>query len=227
MLLRSVLPQVESAYLYGSIARGDAVPGRSDLDVVLVLADKPALQDSLQIESARRALECRHPEVSKVDFDVGFLEEVQTPENLHRWGFWLRHHCRCIYGYDLSRDFEPFRPSRTIARAVNGDFSSVLERYAQRIDTEADGATLARFRREASRKLIRATNVLRPVTSNHWPESLEDHMALFSDSYPEMAQQIEFFHMFAAPPGNEPPHMVATDFSDRLRAFSLWMQQAL
>jgi len=227
MLLGPLGHRVDSAYLYGSVARGDAVLGRSDVDVVLVLAGKPTVQDDIDIEAARRALETRHPEVSKVDFDVGFLEEVLAPENLHRWGFWLKHHCRCIYGYDLAGGIDPFLPSRRIARAVNGDFSYMLDGYAHRIGTESDPVTIARFAREASRKLIRATNMLRPVASDFWPESLEDHITLFVKTYPQMAQHAAFFHSFAAPSGDEPPQVVTTDFVDRLRAFSAWMQQEL
>lgn len=227
MLLDPLGHRVDSAYLYGSVARGEAVLGRSDLDVVLVLAGKPALQDDVHIEAARRALESRHPEVLKVDFDVGFLEEVLAPENLHRWGFWLKHHCRCIYGDDLARNLAPFRPSRKIARAVNGDFYDVLDGYARRIRIESDAAAIARLAREASRKLIRATNVLRPVASGSWPESLEDHFALFVETYPQRAQEAAFFRSFAALPENEPSQVVTTDFVDRLRAFSAWMQQEL
>ncbi|WOI46699.1 nucleotidyltransferase domain-containing protein [Acidovorax sp. BLS4] len=227
MLLGPLGHRVHSAYLYGSVARGDAVLGRSDLDVVLVLAGKPALQDDIEIEAARRALETRHPEVLKVDFDVGFLEEVLALENLHRWGFWLKHHCRCIYGYDLAGDIGPFIPSRKIARAVNGDFSNVLNGYAHRIGTESDPVAIARLAREASRKLIRATNMLRPIASSSWPESLEDHLALFVRTYPQMAQHAAFFHSFAAPPGDEPLQVVPSDFVDRLRAFSALMLQEL
>jgi uncharacterized protein len=227
MLLGPLGHLVDSAYLYGSVARRDAVPGRSDLDVVLVLVRKPSLQDDLDIETARHALETCHPEVLKVDFDVGYREEVLAPENLHGWGFWLKHHCRCIHGNDLARNFAPFRPSRKIARSVNGDFYDVLDRYALRIGTESDSAAIARLIREASRKLIRATNVLRPVASGSWPESLEDHFALFVETYPPMAQQAAFFRSFAATPGHEPPQVVTTDFVDRLRAFAAWMQQEL
>ncbi|MGR4872370.1 hypothetical protein ACIPRI_26280 [Variovorax sp. LARHSF232] len=158
---------------------------------------------------------------------MGFLEEVQAPENRDRWGFWLKHHCRCIQGYDVARDLAPFCPSREIARAVNGDFPGVLDGYARRIETEPDATALARFAREASRKLIRATNMLRPVASRSWPESLEDHIALFVEAYPQMAQQVVFFHSFATPLGKVQSQVVATDFADRLRAFSAWMQQEL
>lgn len=227
MLCGSLRHRVDSAYLYGSVARGEAVLGRSDLDVVLVLSGKPVLQDDIDIETARKALEARHPEVLKVDFDVGFREDVLAPENLHRWGFWLKHHCRCIYGYDLAREFPPFRPSRKIARAVNGDFYEVLDGYARRISTESDSAVIARLAREASRKLIRATNVLRPVVSSSWPESLEDHLALFIDAYPQMKQEAAFFRLFAASSECGPQQVVAADFVERLRAFSEWMLQEL
>lgn len=219
--------RVDSAYLYGSVARGEAVPERSDLDVVLVLHNKPAWQDAMDIETARQALEIRHPEVLKVDFDVGFREEVLAPENLHRWGFWLKHHCRCIHGYDLARNLAPFRPSREIACAVNGDFSDVLDGYARRIETESDAAAISRMAREASRKLIRATNVLRPVESTAWPESLEDHVTLFRHAYPQMAQEGAFFLSFAAPSENGQPQVIASDFVNRLRVFSKWMLNEL
>ena len=227
MLCGPLRQRVDSAYLYGSVARGEAVLGRSDLDVVLVLSGKPVLQDDIDIETARKALETCHPEVLKVDFDVGFRDEVLAPENLHRWGFWLKHHCRCIYGYDLTREFPLFRPSRRIARAVNGDFCEVLGGYARRISTESDSAVIARLAREASRKLIRATNVLRPDVSSSWPESLEDHFALFIDAYPQMVQEATYFRLFAASSQSGRPQVVSAEFVERLRAFSEWMRQEL
>ncbi|MCS4292566.1 putative nucleotidyltransferase [Comamonas sp. BIGb0152] len=183
--LRSMLccplgQRVDSAYLYGSVARSEAVLGRSDLDVVLVLSGKPVLQDDIDIDAARKALETRHSEVLKVDFD-----------------------------------------------AVNGDFYEVLGGYARRISTESDSAVIARLAREASRKRIRATNVLRPDVSSSWPQSLEDHPALFIDAYPQMEQETAFFRLFAASSQSGRPQVVAADFVERLRAFSEWMRQEL
>lgn len=122
MLSRRFPALLDGLYLYGSVARGDARPGTSDLDVTLVLAWAPSPEERQRLEETRRALEARHPEVSKIDFDIGVLSEVLAPDNRYRWGFWLKHQCRCIWGNDLGLRFEPFRPSRTIALALNGDF---------------------------------------------------------------------------------------------------------
>lgn len=216
---------VDSAYLYGSIARGDAVVGRSDLDAVVVLRRQPTQQEALAVESVRRALESRHAAVSKVDFDVGCRDEVMALEQRNRWGFWLKHHCRCIYGHDLAKGLPLFRPSRAIARAVNGDFAEVLECYAVQIEqahTATDSAQLHRLIREASKKLIRATHVLRPVDATTWPHTLEDHVALLLESFPEMQQPITFFM-----DAQRTPRGGALMFVERLRAFRTWMQQRL
>ncbi|AMO93075.1 nucleotidyltransferase domain protein [Collimonas fungivorans] len=219
MLLDRLGPLIDSVYLYGSVARGDATVGRSDLDVTLILIREPALQDTQAIESMRLSLEIRHPEVTKIDFDVGYLADANAPENLYKWGFWLKHHCRCVHGNDLADQFDLFRPSRLIARAVNGDFPEVLAAYAQRIEAEKNVLLIERLKRGASRKLIRSTNVLRPVEASSWPESLEEHVDHFLETYPEMRPQIAFFlsqqQMSDSDKG---------DFVGRLRVFSAWMQ---
>ncbi|MCV4014378.1 nucleotidyltransferase domain-containing protein, partial [Pseudomonas aeruginosa] len=45
---------VHSVYLYGSVARGEAITGRSDLDLTLVLRDPPSPELAAQLETARR-----------------------------------------------------------------------------------------------------------------------------------------------------------------------------
>ncbi|MGI0995678.1 nucleotidyltransferase domain-containing protein, partial [Pseudomonas aeruginosa] len=43
---------VHSIYLYGSVARGEAITGRSDLDLTLVLRDPPSPELAAQLETA-------------------------------------------------------------------------------------------------------------------------------------------------------------------------------
>ncbi|MGI1002120.1 nucleotidyltransferase domain-containing protein, partial [Pseudomonas aeruginosa] len=45
---------VHSIYLYGSVARGEAITGRSDLDLTLVLRDPPSPELAAQLETAAR-----------------------------------------------------------------------------------------------------------------------------------------------------------------------------
>ncbi|WP_047285894.1 nucleotidyltransferase domain-containing protein [Pseudomonas protegens] len=215
-------PPLHSLYLYGSVARGTARPGASDLDLCLILQDPAGPAACLHLENLRQALQVRHPLVSKIDFDIGNLNQVLETQNLDSWGYWLKHHCRCLWGEDLRSRFAPFRPSREIALAVNGDFLAVLYDYAERIDREQTPADVLRLQRQASRKLVRATNLLRQKQEPSWPQSLDEHVRLFVQHYPEMAGPIDEFRQAA-----EATAPAGAGFSDRLRQMAQWMSQAL
>jgi predicted nucleotidyltransferase len=204
-------------YLYGSVARGEATPGVSDLDLTLVLHESPTPPVLAQLEAIRCDLERRHPLVSKVDFDIGYRAQVLADENHNRWGFWLKHQCRCLWGEDLSLHFERFRPSREVAMAVNGDFEPVLAGYLSRIAQADTEPQRLRLQREASRKLVRATQTVCREAAG-WPQTLEEHVALFVQHHPARVTQVAFFLFEARNPSAE-----GDQFCIRLQAFVDWM----
>lgn len=214
---------LDGIYPYGSIARGDATPGVSDLDLTLVLREPPTPPQREPLEALRLALQARHREVIKIDFDIGHRAQVLAPEHLYSWGYWLKHQCRCLWGNDLAPQFAPFAPSRAIALAVNGDFASVLDDYARRLDDEHDPAAIVRLQREASRKLIRSCNLLRLDSDPGWPSSLDEHAALLLRHAPAMQAHMAYF-LAQARPGAAP----ASGFAPALRQFTQWLarQQA-
>lgn len=209
---------VEGIYLYGSVARGEAIPGVSDLDLTLVLREAPTSQVLERLEVIRRDLERRHSQVTKVDFDIGSRGEVMAAENRNSWGFWLKHHCRCVWGEDLALHVERFRPSVEIALAMNGDFEKVLTDYLTRIASADTELERLRWQREASRKLIRATHVFRSQDTATWPQTLEEHVALFVQEHPTMMIHVAFFLFEARNPSAD-----GEKFSARLQAFLSWM----
>ncbi len=211
---------LDSLYLYGSVARGCARAGFSDLDLTIVLARPLSRQESARLEQSRQDLQLRHKEVVKIDFDLGTRQEVLDPAHLYSWGYWLKHECRCIHGEDLAQQFEAFEPSRAIAQAVNGDYVQVLNDYLQRIAATRDDSEALRLQREAARKLIRATNVLRPCSGGFWPRTLEEFAGCFSERHPELAESIDFFLIQA-----RAPCMPKTLFSARLSSFLEWLHR--
>jgi predicted nucleotidyltransferase len=125
---------VHSVYVYGSVSRGTAVPKHSDLDLTVLLTNVPQLEDYSRLEQIRQQLEVDYPIVIKVDFDVGSLKQMMSPEVDIAWRYWLKHHCRCLYGPDLTIGILHFRPSEMLALAVNGDYHQVLVNYAEKIE---------------------------------------------------------------------------------------------
>lgn len=215
------LPLIHSLYVYGSVAGGRAVVGRSDLDLTLVLGSPPSDRDRNVIEDIRTKLEAAHPIVSKVDFDIGQLQDVLSDEAGLAWRYWLKHHCRCIAGQDLAEDIPLFRPSRALALAVNGDFTEVLQRYHDALTRPQTEAACRRLVREASRKLIRSTNVLRKDADTDWPDTLEDYLTRFQRLYPAQGGELRYFYDQALA-----PDAGAESFAPRLQVFSGWLARA-
>ncbi len=112
---------LDSLYVYGSVARGTARLGRSDLDLALILSRPLTAPEVTALAQLRTDLQVRHPVVTKIDFDSGQRAEVLAPQQLNAWAYWLKHECRGLVGDDLGARFAPFTPSRALAVAINGD----------------------------------------------------------------------------------------------------------
>ncbi|WP_144948025.1 nucleotidyltransferase domain-containing protein [Pseudomonas oryzihabitans] len=207
-------------YVYGSVAEGRARPAQSDLDLTLILSDACPSTQVNELEHLRRTLELGYPEVSKIDFDLGRRAEALASANRLSWGFWLKHHCRWLWGEDLARRFTPFKPDAAIARAVNGTVIPVLEGYLPTLVTGTLPVERLRLQREAARRLLRALLVLRRPDEIDWPWTLEEHRTRALRLYPEQGVAIEFFYTEALQ-----PQAAAAEFRQRLAAFLGWFAQ--
>ena len=209
---------IHSIYVYGSVAEGRAKTGKSDLDMTIVFRQKLAQTTTEQLAKIHAELERNNSTVSKIDFDCGFLEEVLSQDNILSWGYWLKHHCRCVYGEDLSQHFQPFKPSRAIAVAVNGDFQQVLSRLITQMKMSSDVIKKQQLLCSAARKLIRSTNILRNEQDDEWPGSLNEHRNWFIARYPSLEKDID--DLMAIGTGGR-GNLV--DYEKRLITFASWL----
>lgn len=108
----------------GSIARGEARPGQSDIDLMLVLTSSPTADDQLQCAELSQRLATAHPVVSRVDLDVawaGHLSEFQR--------FVLSSDSLSVHGTDaLTRPVQRW-DRRRLARLVTPDAGAMLDDY--------------------------------------------------------------------------------------------------
>lgn len=213
---------IHSAYVYGSVARGTARLGVSDLDLTLILWQTPSAEEREALLRLQRCLAHRHPAVSKIDFDVGVVAEVLAPESALRWGGWLKHYCRHLKGDDLSLLFPVLPPTRALALALNGDCVSVLQDYVTQLEAATDDAAARRLQREAARQLLRATMVLRSDEDDAWPVTLVEMVAWASKHFPEQAQAWRYFEGQTQSSAADKNVFLA-----HLRAYLLWLGKRL
>ena len=87
---------IHSLYVYGSVAEGRAEAGKSDLDMTIIFRHKLDQTTTEQLAAIQAELEKNNSIISKIDFDCGLLEQVLDQDNVLSWGYWLKHHCRCV-----------------------------------------------------------------------------------------------------------------------------------
>lgn len=77
--------ELHSLYVYGSVAQGTAIAGKSDLDLCVVFY-YPADDLERKISEIQSYIMNLYPMFPKIDVDIGYLKDVLDPKNQKRWG---------------------------------------------------------------------------------------------------------------------------------------------
>ena len=162
--------RLHSAYLYGSIPRGAAVPGLSDLDAVILLRDEPpdtdthananaaagadvrgdaAPADAAAAAQIAAALDERHEIIDGAGLLCWPVSRILDPAERYDLGFFLACLCTPLLGEDVARWLPRYRPTRRLARDTNGDIAAFLGRARADLDrADRDRAGRARADRD-------------------------------------------------------------------------------
>lgn len=185
--------QIDGIYLYGSVPRGTAVVGRSDLDVSIIL-NKPITDSEKRVfQEISNAIPDIHPEISKIDIDPGYLNTIQKPEELYHWQFWLKHCCCCVWGNDRAVSFVKHQPKLEIALALNGDLHSFLDQMADSF-SKMDDKAVAKI---IGKKLVRAAYYFIAEKDGSWYIDLAQCAQAAKKHYPDQQDDIELAYSFA------------------------------
>ena len=192
-LLSDLPNQIDGIYLYGSVPRGTAVVGHSDLDVSIVLNTPIGQKEKRLFQHLSDTIPKAYPQVSKLDIDPGSLSEVLQPQEKFHWQYWLKHCCCCIWGNDLSIDFPRYKPSSEIAQALNGDLSTFLEQMSSAFKTMTDTDVV----KVIGKKLVRAAYYFVAEKDGSWYTNLSQCTAVAKRYYPKQSDDIELAHQYA------------------------------
>ncbi len=163
--------KLHSIYVYGSVGRGKAILGKSDIDLCIVIKIPLNEIELGNLEKDKEKFLIRNKNVPKVDFDIGVIDDVLNPDNLYYWGFWIKHICSCLYGEDLSFEFSKMSPNRNICKSLNGDIIETLLEYRELIvKDDFNDATL----KSILKRIIRGAYCLVSVEDKSWATNTSD-----------------------------------------------------
>ncbi|MFF5496312.1 nucleotidyltransferase domain-containing protein [Streptomyces aquilus] len=193
--------RLHSAYLYGSIPRGTARVGRSDLDLLVALREEPTEADRDAVRALGDALDKEFPEIDGVGTLLYSRARLLSEPETYDLGWFVACLCTPLLGDDLAEYLPRYRPDSLLARETNGDLALLLPRWRARIEAAGDSEEALRpLVRFMSRHLVRTGFTLVMPRWNGWTSDLGEMAAAFGTYYPERAGQLRE----AAVRGHEP-----------------------
>ncbi|MGP3686991.1 nucleotidyltransferase domain-containing protein [Streptomyces sp. IBSNAI002] len=196
--------RLHSAYLYGSVPRGTARPGRSDLDLLLVLHQAPADQDRDAAEVLARGLDEDFPEIDGAGILLEDKARVLSEAERFDLGWFLACLCTPLLGADLAEHLPRYRPDSLLARETNGDLADLLPGWRTRLREASAPDDYRRLSRTCARRLVRTGFTLVMPRWGGWTSDLAESAEIFGTYYPERAAQMRAAAAVALDPVADP-----------------------
>ncbi|MEU4872724.1 nucleotidyltransferase [Streptomyces sp. NPDC021608] len=182
--------RLHSAYVNGSIPRGAARVGRSDVDLLIALREEPTEADRAAGRALIRSLDEEFPQIDGGGALLFSRSRLLSDLERHDLGFFVACLCTPLLGEDLAARLPRYRPDTLLARETNGDLALFLPRWRERIasadDSEVALRPLVRF---MSRRLVRTAFTLVMPRWNGWTSDLHEMADAFGAYYPPRAGQ--------------------------------------
>ncbi len=210
--------KLHSVYIYGSVARGNAVPLTSDLDILIVYTNDLSPQCRASIAQLERDLSERfRADLREVGLVATSLLEIFDGDNQVGWGCFIKHMCACLTGEDLGTRFPAFKPTRAVGYGLNGDLSQEIEKSRLEM-LKTSATTQSRAIKSIARKMVRSAFCIVIEETNCWTTNLTECSRIFSTCYPEHQTEIQYILEIS----NGAP-VNCDEFLDILNGFGQWL----
>jgi predicted nucleotidyltransferase len=182
--------RLHSAYLYGSVPRGTATPGVSDLDVQLALHAEPTDADRADARAVASELDRAFDQIDGVGILLSDTRDLLGERERHDGGFFIACLCTPLLGDDLALRLPRYRPTGVLARETNGDLHLLLPRWRARAAEAATDADLRSLGRSVGRRLVRTGFTLVMPRWGGWTSDLDRSAEVFGHYHPERVEQM-------------------------------------
>lgn len=195
--------QLHSVYVYGSVARGEAIVKKSDLDLIAMFETKLSSVQLSELKQLAGELSQNYRSlVRDVGIAVADYDYTVDPTNYYENAF-LKELCVCVYGEDMGEKFGPYKLTSEIAIRFNGDIYEALNRALKKLGTSSkeDFRTITQA---FARKLIRTYYSMVMVRSQIWTTRLHEQSEVFIHHFPKKASIIRtLLNWIDEPPTNQ------------------------
>jgi predicted nucleotidyltransferase len=181
---------LHGAYLYGSVPRGTAVPGVSDLDVLLALHDEPSGADRTTATELENALDAAFPQINGAGIGLASTSTLLSDLERYDLGWFVACLCTPLMGEDLALQLPRYRPTSLLARETNGDLGDLLPRWRECLGQATTVTERLALSRRVTRRVVRTGFTLVMPRWGGWTSDLAQSAAVFCHYYPARRDQM-------------------------------------
>ncbi|MHA6761889.1 nucleotidyltransferase [Streptacidiphilus sp. PAMC 29251] len=182
--------RLHSAYLYGSVPRGTAIPAVSDLDVLLALHGEPTGADRADADVLEAALDSAFEQVNGVGILLFSTRTLLSDLERHDLGWFVACLCTPLLGDDLADELPRYRPTPLLARETNGDLDLALPHWRKQEAAASTDAGRSTLSRAVARRIVRTGFTLVMPRWGGWTSDLAESAEAFGRYYPQRAAQM-------------------------------------
>lgn len=238
IIVNTLHESIHSIYLSGSIPRGVASPGVSDLDIFAIL--KPNYyDDSLAILQEKcRALLSTYHVVSKIDVEVwSFIDifpltmnpnHIQIKETLSEFEIILKIASLCIFGNDLSQFIPPIKPSIALANDEISRIKMDIDQAKTSILAAKNTSEVNYWCKRVMKNIVRGGFCLCIPTIKEYTRDINLCTRTFAKNFPNYVHDIEKALFLIKNPSSNALDIIKflDDFGPRLmKEVERWLDQ--
>ncbi len=185
---------IHSIYLTGSVPRGLAVPGQSDMDAFAVLEEyrDPELVMQDWIDAAEDQINAAHTCVNGVQLELwphGYV--FLDPDEFSVGAFIIKTHSLCLWGADLAPELPDYPISPAIANDDIVQIQPDIEEAIDEIEADTSAENVRYWCKRISKNIIRATFGLVMVAEGVHTRDIDLAAAYAIQHYPAQKSAIE------------------------------------
>lgn len=182
---------LHSVYIYGSVAQGRAIPGVSNLDVVVVTRQSFSDSRTSLFNSINWRFQKEFPFVRGISIRTALVKQVASLDALFTWGFLLKQCCMNVYGENLAECFGEYIPSWEISKQWNMDIAESAINLRSEIAQATTEDQMLMAQRQMAKKLLRAAYGLVLHKHKKWIDEPKECGLQFLNYFPKRQQTVE------------------------------------
>jgi len=213
--------RLHSLYLRGSVTRGTALQGRSDLDLFAVLHDAQGDANPAVLWPAKALTEfyARFPFVTSVETSQIPLAAVHGP--FHYYRFMMKTSSICVYGQDLIPDIPRYTADAPIAEEWFRVFPHLVANFAEDLRNSNEVGRTRHLCHDIMKAILRTGMLLVMRRHNGYSRDLYPSYLCFSKYYPDQEPTMRRCLELAVNPIADRDVLLPL-----VTQFSTWMQEA-